>query len=340
MDQPPLAAGGGASGRHYRCQGLVFTNESFSGYLVKKSSPFVMPNKSQPKSETPASSTGWVKLTSLPGQKVDNAKYGFNYWRIENGVVWHQRWCLKKADPASFEVREDYSQIYIGRDINHVFYAKTLVSEIDRDTFRAVENGYWIDRHHAYCEHETSITPLKGNDASHFKYIGGPYARDSVFAYYGGRVLKTCTAPLKLQLLAGADSWYAGDQTRIWFDGSELVGVDFESWEHIDRGFSKDKKAVYFGSKRLPGVKPESWERLEGTYSRDRASVYYMWFKIKGADPKSWKLLPHRYSKDASAVYHGFRAIPGADPLTFKVTSEGSAKDRNGSYDNGVLQKA
>lgn len=298
-----------------------------------------MPKEVPPTNKGKSSSAGWVKLSSLPGQKVDNKKYGFNYWRFENGVVWHQRWPLKKADPASFEIREDYSQIFIGRDVNHVFFAKTLVKEIDRDTFKEAGDGYWVDRHRAYCEHETSITPLKGNDASHFKYIGGPYARDSVFAYYGGRVIKSCTEPLKLQLMVSQDIWYAGDQHRIWFDGSELVGVDYESWEHIDGGFSKDKKAIYFGSKRLPGVKPESWERLESNYSRDRSNVYCMWFKLQGADPKSWKLLPHSYSKDANTVYHSFRPILGADPKTFEVTSEDSAKDRHGRYDHGVLQK-
>lgn len=154
-----------------------------------------MPNKSQPKSEMPASSTGWTKLSSLPGQKVDNAKYGFNYWRIENGVVWHQRWCLKKADPASFEIREDYSQIYIGRDINHVFYAQ----DIGLRNRQGTRSGPW-----KMAIGSTGIMPIANtrppsprskDDVSHFKYIGGPYARDSVFAYNGVRVLKTCTAP-------------------------------------------------------------------------------------------------------------------------------------------------
>lgn len=297
-----------------------------------------MPGTKPKKHTEKQPSTGWVRLSSLPGQKVDDRKYGFNYWKIEDGSVWHQGRRHKRADPASFEVREDYSQVFIARDINHVFHGWSLVPRIDRETFREVANGYWVDQYRGYCEHETSITPLKGEDASHFKYIGGPYARDSVFAYYAGRVIKTCREPLKLQLMDPENVWYAGDQKRIFYDGAEIAGVDFESWTLIKGGFSKDKKTVYFGSKRLPGVNLESWEQLEGAYSRDRDSVYQMQFKISGADPGSWECLPHHYSKDANAVYYGWRVIPAADSQSFKVDCKGNAKDRKRRYVNGVPQ--
>ncbi len=283
---------------------------------------------------------GWVRLSSIPGQKVDSREYVFNYWKIADGSVWHQKRRLKNADPASFEVRKDYSQVFIARDINHIFHGWSLVPKIDRNTFREVGNGYWIDRHRAYCEHETSITPLKGEDVSHFKYIGGPYARDSVFAYYAGRVMKTCIEPLKLQLMDHENVWYAGDKKKIFHDGAEIAGVDFESWTLIKGGFSKDKKAVYFGSKPLPRVKLESWEQLGGTYSRDQLSVYQMYFKIIGADPRSWECLSHNYSRDANAVYYGSRVIPDADSRTFRVTGEGRAKDQNRSYIRGESQHA
>ncbi|NOQ23219.1 MAG: hypothetical protein GQ565_11300 [Candidatus Aegiribacteria sp.] len=180
---------------------------------------------------------GWIKLKELPGQKIDSREYSFNYWKIEEGYVWHQGRKLRKADPDTFEVREDYSQIFIARDKNHIFHAWTLMNNIDRNTFKEVANGYWIDCNIAYCEHETSIKPLKGQDVDNFKFIGGPYARDSVFAYYGGRSLRNCQAPLKLQLMIENDCWFVGDGSSVYYDGAEIKGANFPTWKKLKEGF-------------------------------------------------------------------------------------------------------
>ncbi len=66
---------------------------------------------------------GWLKLNEASEQKIDSKEYGFNYWKIEDGYVWHQGRKLRKADPESFEVRSDHSQIFIARDKNNVFHA-------------------------------------------------------------------------------------------------------------------------------------------------------------------------------------------------------------------------
>lgn len=272
---------------------------------------------------------GWIKLKDLDGQKIDSKEYGFNYWKIEDSSVWHQGRKLRKADVDSFEIRENYSQIFIARDKDSVFYARSLKKIIDRDTFKEVGNGYWLDCNFAYCEHETSIKPLKGEDSKSFEYIGGPYARDSQFAYYGGRALKGCEAPLNLQLMEDDDCWYVGDGFQVYFDGAVIKGADFQTWKKVDGGFSCDSKHVYFGSKKLPSVKLDSWKIISGVYSSDNSNVYYMNLKLKGAEPKSWKLLEHNYSMDSNNVYYMNKIVDGADPDTFNLSSERSAKDKN-----------
>ena len=280
----------------------------------------------------------WVKLEDLPGQKIDSQEYGFNYWKIEDGYVWHQGRKLRKADTETFEVRKDHCQIFIARDKENVFYAWTLEKGIDRDSFQGVGNGYWKDCNFAYCEHETSIKPLKGEDSKNFKSVGGPYARDSKFAYYGGRPLKNCQDPLKLAMIVKGNSWYAGDGTTIYYDGAEIKGANCSTWKLIEGGFSRDNNSVYFGSKKLPRVNIDSWKVLTGSYSSDGISLYHMNFKVKGADPTTWKFLENDYSKDHINVYFCGRIIEGADPESFKVTGERSGKDEFSNYNGGAKE--
>ena len=279
---------------------------------------------------------GWVNLSTLPGQKLDCKEYGFNYWRIEDGSVWHQRKRIRKADPATFEIRSDYDQVFVGRDKDHVYHAWSLVSKINRDTFKSAGGGYWVDQYRAYYEFETSIKPLKGEDARHFKYIGGPYARDAEFAYYAGRVMKSCTDPMLLHLVVDDDCWYAGDKTRVFYDGAELRGADFASWTHVEGGFSKDVSSVYFGSKKLPGAKVASWKIIADNYSRDEKSVYNCCFKLKDVNPDEWQPLSHGYSRDQHNVYYGSSQIEGSDLETFEVTGEGTAKDKHQTYEGSL----
>lgn len=281
---------------------------------------------------------GWVKLKSLPGQKIDNQCYGFNYWKIEDGDVWHQEKKLRKADAESFEIREDNSQIFIARDKNYIFHAWTLEKTIDRDTFEEIGNGYWKDCNFAYFEHETSIKPLKGKDSKSFKYVGGPYARDSRFAYYCGRVLKNCKNPLDLKMMVPDDPWYVGDGELIYYDGAEIRGADYLSWRLIEEGFSRDKNTIYFGSKKLPRVNISDWKIVERLYSSDGKSLYHMHIKIKGADPATWEFLENDYCKDKNSVYFGDKVIEGADPDSFKVTGERSGRDKLNSYDGGTIK--
>ncbi len=275
---------------------------------------------------------GWIKLIELPGKKIDSQEYDFNYWKISEGFVWHQGKKFKKADPETFEVRKDYSQVFIARDKNSVYHAWSTMKSIDRDTFEEVGNGYWKDTNLAYCEHETSIKALKGKDVKNFKFIGGPYARDSVFAYYGGRVMKSCEAPMSLKLMDENNIWIVGDGHKVFYDGAEIKGADYSSWLLVEGGFSKDCKSVFFGNKKLPRVDLESWKLLDANYSCDAKSVYNMCFKLKGANPNHWQMLEHEYSKDLERVYYGSNIVEQADAVTFKVIDVGKAVDKSNEF--------
>lgn len=281
---------------------------------------------------------GWIKLTEIPNQRVDDKEYDINYWRIEDGYIWHQDRKLRKADVETFEVRDNEDQEFIARDKNSVYHGWSTVTSIDRKTFEEVANGYWKDKNNVYCEHETSIKPIKGMDPKNFKFIGGPYARDSKFAYYAGRVIKSCENPMGLQLMREDDCWTAGDKEKVYYDGAEIKGADFDSWEKVQGAFSKDNKSIFYGSKKLPQANLENWDIIEGSYSSDEKNVYDMHLKLKKADPKSWELIDHYYSKDKNYVFYGNKIIENADPKTFKVLGPNKAKDKNNKYDGSCIK--
>ena len=279
----------------------------------------------------------WIRLSSLPQQRVDSREYSFNYWKIECGTVYHQGRPLRKADPKTFEVRSDYSQVFVGRDQNNVFYAWSMVAKIDRNSFSEVGGGYWEDMNAAYYEYETSIRPLKGSSVDSFDYVGGSYARDADFGYYAGRMLKSCKNPMELELMDSTDCWFAGDGKSIWFDGVELKNADFASWQRIEGPFSKDKNTVFFAERKLPFVRATSWRIIAENYSRDERNVYSGCFRLKGADPDSWQFLGYGYSKDRSKVYYGNDVIESADVDTFEVIGERRGRDKNHVFDGPLI---
>jgi hypothetical protein len=271
----------------------------------------------------------WIKLIDLPNQKVDSQEYDFNYWKIENGFVWHQGRKLRSADIKTFEVRKDYSQIFIARDKNNIYHAWSKLTKIDRNTFQSLQNGYWKDEHNSYSEFETSIKPMKGNDVKNFKVLGGGWACDSNFAYYWGKAIKSCKKTLSLQLI-GKNLFYAKDDENIYFDGAVLKNSDTSTWKELGKGFSLDKKSIYFGAKKLPSAKIESWKRVSHPYSLDEKHVYIMYMKLKGANPNTWKKLNQSYSKDDKNVYFVGRLINGVDATSFRILSNDQGKDKNG----------
>jgi hypothetical protein len=274
----------------------------------------------------------WTNLNLiLETRKIykNNSFYG---WTIKTGFVYHQGRKLKNADSKTFEIPSIDDETFIGRDKNYIYHSSSKEKTIDRNSFEIICNRYWKDHNNAYYEYESSLKLLKGNDAKNFMVIGGAFARDSKFAYYSGRYIKSCLTPLKLELI-GESYLFAKDGEKIFLEGSSLKNADISTWKELNKGYSKDSKSVYFGSKKLPSAKVNTWKQLDThPYSIDERSVYIMFLKIKNADPNSWEILNKNYSKDSSKVFYRGRLIENADPNSFIVISENQAKDKNGFF--------
>jgi len=268
----------------------------------------------------------WIKLTDLPSQKLISREYKTVYWKIKNNRIWHQHKMIKGADVESFEVRvetntsdgfTDFEQQFFGRDKHHIYHAWSKQNKIDRDSFEEVGNNYWKDKNLVYFEYETSLRPLKGSTLKDFIYLNSPYARDSQFAYYYGKPIRSCKSPKNLKMTTSNNKLFAQDKDNIYYEGAALKNSDPATWTFDEDQFSHDSNSVYYCSSKLPRVNIESWKRVSGVYSKDKSSVYYMWFKLKDAQSKTWLLIGNNFSRDSNNLYFTDSILEGLGTKNF-----------------------
>lgn len=159
------------------------------------------------------------------------------------------------------------------------------------DTFEVLTDGYCRDKNLAYAEYETSLRPLKGQRVKDFVVLGKGFARDSAHAYYWGTAMRSCSAPMTLELVPDT-TIYARDRDHIYYESAALKGAEVDDWRPLDSGFSTDSRSVFYGAKKLPRVHMDSWEHVEGPYSRDSKSVFLMWWRVKDAAPATFTVPP------------------------------------------------
>ncbi|MFN3138911.1 MAG: DKNYY domain-containing protein [Allomuricauda sp.] len=240
----------------------------------------------------------WQKLIELPEQKVERPSYGSTiiYWKIEDGKIWHQWKKLSSADIESFEIYEDKD--FIARDKNHIYHGWSKMTKIDRNTFEKVVEPYWTDKNYAYCEHEDSLKPLKGMDASSFTYLENGFAYDKYYAYYYGSHIKSCLHPTTLKVVK-ENNLFARDKENIYFETAVLKNVDIKEWRLLTDCFSSDGKSIFYTARKLPKVDVNTWEHLYKAYSKDKNRVYCMELIEKDKSPKDWnkaKIIEHYYN--------------------------------------------
>lgn len=232
---------------------------------------------------------GWKKLNDFPNQRVIKPSYDSKiiYWKVENGKVWHQWKKLMKADIESFEIYD--SNDFIGRDKDFIYHAWTKLTKVDRDTFQEVGDSYWKDKNYAFVEYETSIQPLKGLEIEGFQYLGNGFAHDNSFAYFYGKVIKSCHQPTTLKLIS-EDQSYARDSENIYYESAVLKNADPKTWKLLGKGFSSDEKRVFFTARKLPKVDINTWEHIYRAYSKDKNHVYCMEQIQEDKPPKDWDI--------------------------------------------------
>lgn len=144
---------------------------------------------------------------------------------------------------------------------------------------------------------------------------------------------------------------YYGEITTRESSLKKLDNIDPNSFELINKFYSKDKNRVYrlneyepwiTGVSILEDSDPATFKLLQEDgfiYGKDKNNVYYEWKKIQGADTETFQILDYPYSKDKNNVYYSYEGIvESADPETFIVVKSGFyMKDKNNVYYNGKI---
>ncbi|MEM8671227.1 MAG: DKNYY domain-containing protein [Planctomycetota bacterium] len=278
----------------------------------------------------------FLQLDSADLPEID--RQSLECWRVQDGELYFSGGRkLKKADPFSFEVLINPPS-HVARDKDHIYFASSLKTSIDRGTFEPLGDFYFRDINFAYCEFETSLQILKGRDAKNFESLGCGYGRDSHFGYFWGRPLRKCQSPMSLKLIPASNEKmmdYAMDDSFVYSEGAAIKGAHLATWEPHIRGFSVDRKSVFYDASPIGRVDRESWEHVTSCYSRDKKHVYYMRWRIEQANVTTWHMLGDAYSTDGERIFHCGDLIPHADASTFEITPEGVARDRLGTFDRG-----
>ena len=120
------------------------------------------------------------------------------------------------------------------------------------------------------------LTWFSISEAAAGVHLGGGYWKDERGVYWRSRQKKHFPKgePIKYieKKLAGADpasfvflaerveGLWGKDKNGIYFFYEKMKGVDINTWEPLDMGYSKDKNFVYNGSEKLEGADPKTFE--------------------------------------------------------------------------------
>jgi len=149
----------------------------------------------------------------------------------------------------------------------------------------------------------------------------------------------------KLESLKTFCGYYTGVAGGVYFHGDKLVEADYETFECVNKDYSKDKNKVYYNGKSIDGSDPETFKIIDYKYAEDKNFVYDYGKKISRDEFEfltQKKLVPGArnikgdYYQYNNEIYYwddgGGQAVPvmiklDLNPNTFEIINEEYSKD-------------
>ncbi len=242
---------------------------------------------------------------------------------------------ITQADVASF----NSLSLGYAKDVNGLYFGKNRISNISPETFVVIEGGF---------------------------------VKDSQSVYHRGVKLEGLNLDTAYIIEEKYNNNYITDDTLIFYNSTQLVGVDVETFK-IYKGqtrYSEDAERVYHMGELLDGYVPgkmefsigcnfvkntsyihktseiiiiipepikideETFEIIENCFIKNANYIITPKTKIiEGVDIATFTPLGGLYSKDKNNVWHDDKIIENADVETFTVRGSGyGAKDKNTCY--------
>jgi len=156
--------------------------------------------------------------------------------------------------------------------------------------------------------------------------------------------------PGEVHVPGGADFYYYRDSERVFFYPLSLGAAGFiamlpdsdpESFRTITDGWSRDRIRVYIFDKGFVPRDIDSFEPMERCWSRDSKSYYWGSREVVGADRSTFHISEQQpwFASDRNHLFWNGWMIDGCDPQTFHITSDSSGHDDHFKYRFQELQE-
>jgi len=136
-----------------------------------------------------------------------------------------------------------------GKDKDHVFYEEKIIPGCDPKTFKVLskKNSYGRDEGFVYLG-----TERISDDPDHFEMYKRGWAKDRKHVFNNGKVFPLDATTLRF---LDDDCNFVADKNKVLFQKKEIIGADLETFEILEKGYSKDKNRKYKYSQPIPGGK-------------------------------------------------------------------------------------
>lgn len=216
---------------------------------------------------------------------------------------------IESVDPESLEVLDSY----FCRDKSNVFFHGEIQDDIDAATFKSIPNikedifgaGLYQDANAVYRVVMGEgggivLFRYENADLETFEVLAYGVAKDKYRVYYYSDVLEGAD-PTTFEIPTGQ---YFKDKERVYFRG-EPIEADPGTLEALGSSpvYAKDKDHIYYLGEVLSGVDYDTFEFINRDYTKDKENVFYRNVIIEGADPDSFVVLDFPYSKDKYRKY-------------------------------------
>ncbi len=162
------------------------------------------------------------------------------------------------------------------------------------------------------------------------------YSTDGKYVYYLGYGGSFYSPSKQKMIIKAADPetfealqrGWTKDKNNVYFDGIIINELDATSFTLLgDNKFLKDKNSIYLEniqgdiSKWILKVEtsdPPTFVALGELYGKDKNNAYFRTEIIEQADVNSFEAIDTFYAKDKNHVYNWGKVVSNTDPKTFK----------------------
>jgi len=280
---------------------------------------------------TTASHINYFSACTVDNPFYTISQFGYVINKSANAIV-------GLADPGTFECNQQFPY---ARDKSHIFYQRSVINNVDRNSFEIVDADYSRDKDFYYFQSERARVldydsfqvvksgshyakdkisyysggqPFIPADPQHFEVLGPNVAKDSRFLYYTTHVsdelmiVDNVTDIANFRYLGGN---YFADSTKVYFYDTHLqenidvvANADPNSFQ-VRGDFHAEDNNRYFSKASSFGSKTVPLVEINEYYSKVGDQIYYQVFPSSNADAASFVVVNGILGYDNARVYYG-----------------------------------